>query len=184
MHPGLNLTNIDDFWVNLLLLSLDVPMFPHPQDLLASACKIQRDNDLMISAVTKTNTPYPKSVTISNQEDLKAACKNRGLVIKRDFSDSTSCTYLPPKDGEPNGRTEKVMAVYEHTKQAYGTIECLPRPAWMAQPYIPSLVEKGELRAFVVGGKLAYAVHTWPSPEPGVYSIELVENYTPLNLLQ
>lgn len=160
-------------------------MFPHPQDLLASACKVQRDNDLMTAAMTVTKTPYPKSLTLTNEQDLRTACKNMKIVIKRDFSDSTTCTFLPAKDGRPNRRMEKALQKYAESEMLYEGIECLPRPAWLAQPWIPSLVEKGEIRAFVVGGKLLHAVHTWPQRTGDrIYHFELVDNYTPLEQLE
>jgi hypothetical protein len=152
-------------------------MFPHPGDLLASACKVQRDNDLMIAAMKATKTPYPKSVTLTSPDDLRPACQNMGLVIKRDFSDSTTCTFLPGAD-----RETKVRDKFVETQSLYRGICCLPYPSWIGQPYMPSLVEKGEIRAFVVGGKVMYAVHTWPIGDR--QGVEVVDNYTPLESLQ
>jgi hypothetical protein len=159
-------------------------MFPHPQDLLALACNIQHDNDLMTTAMTVTKTPYPKSLTLTNEQDLRTACKKVDIVIKRDFSDSTMCTFLPARAGTDH-QTEKVLQIYVETERLYEEIECLPRLAWLAQPWIPLLVKKGEIRAFVVGGKLLHAVHTWP-PRTGHddHHFELVDNYTPLNQLE
>jgi hypothetical protein len=157
-------------------------MFPHPQDLLASACKVQRDNDLMVIATTVTKTPYPKALALTTKQDLADACQNLGLVIKRDFSDSTSCTYLPPQAGEGGDRTTKVMNNYTETNRFYKNIECLPHPSWIAQPYIPSLVEKGELRAFIVGGRLAFVIHSWPMG--GLQQSQVVDNFTPLDIIE
>jgi len=56
----------------------------------------------MIAASQVTWTPFPQLVTLVHGEEILSACQNRGLVIKQEFSDSTSCTYLPPKEGSPN----------------------------------------------------------------------------------
>jgi hypothetical protein len=152
-------------------------MFPHPQDLIASAAKIQRDNDLMVVATTITKTPFPKSVILDKEDDLIAACKNKYLVIKREFSDSNNSTYLPPKDG-PNSRLTQVGEKYKKTRELYDGIQSLPPPTWMGQPFIPSLLHKGELRAFVVGGRVQYVIHTLREEQ------QYVDNYTPLHLLE
>jgi hypothetical protein len=175
-HPGLDKTNFDQFWTNLLALSLQVPMFPHPEDLLASASKIQRDNDLLIAATQVTNTPFPRSLTITTGAELQQACNRPMVVIKREFSDSTSCTFLP----SGTQRTE-VYHKFMETQRLYGGITSLPIPGWIAQPYIDSLAQKGELRAFVVGGKVFHTVHTWP--EDDQQSHEMVDNITPLGQL-
>jgi hypothetical protein len=179
VHPGLNNTNFDQFWNNLLQLSLQLPMFPHPQDLVASASKIQRDNDLMVVASTITRTPFPRSIILDTEEDLRKACKNQALVIKREFSDSTHCTYLPPNEGEDPGlRLQRVMRKLVETQRLYSGIRSLPPPTWMGQPFISSL-QKGELRAFVVGGRLEHVIHTWTEQS----THEFVDNVTPLSLL-
>jgi hypothetical protein len=158
-------------------------MFPHPQDLLASACKILRDNDLRDAAMTKTKTIHPKCTALVSPLELALGCGNGGVVIKRDFSDSTTCTYVPQNAGRPGARTADVKGKYKETKELYGGILCLPFPLWMGQPYIPSMVEKGEIRAFVVGGKFQHAVHTWQNAD-GSYNAEVVDTFTPLEAIK
>jgi glutathione synthase/RimK-type ligase-like ATP-grasp enzyme len=171
---------MDEFWINLLELSEKIPMFPHPQDLLGSACKVQRDNDLMIAATSGTLTPYPRSMILANLKELLDQATNSGVVIKRDFSDSSDFTFLPGKK-----RSRTLESMFKETSKSYSKVKNLPYPSWLAQPYIPALVEKGEIRAFVVGGKLAYAIHTWPGTElDHPLHMEFVENYTPLELLK
>lgn len=178
-HPGISAETLDQFWANLLRLSLTAPLFPHPQDLLSAACKVQRDSDLSIVAATVTRSPYPRSAVLSNGDDLSKACSNRGLVIKRDFSDSTTCTFLPG-----SARRQKVMDAQRQTLALYQGIEAIPRPSWMAQPFNKDLSHKGELRAFVVGGVLQHTIHTWPAEGGDGFCHEYVDNYTPLGLLQ
>ena len=170
---------MDEFWANLLTLSLTLPMFPHPQDLLSSGCKVQRDGDLTIAAATITRSAYPKSIALPNLDAIKDACKNQALVIKRDFSDSTSCTFLP---GAAN-REAEVEAKYRETSLLYEGIKRIPRPAWMGQPFNRHLAEKGELRAFVIGGRLQYTIHTMLEGDGRFYHA-FVDNYTPLHLLR
>ena len=176
-HPGLNRWNMDRFWANLLKLSVRIPMFPHPQDLLSAACKVVRDTDLTIVASQVTKSPYPRSAILRTPEDLRKSCDNTGVVIKRDFSDSTTCTFLPGSD-----RSGHVRRKHAETSHLYEGIDAIPTPQWMAQPFNVELAHKGEIRAFVAGGKLRYAIHTWP--QGGRINQECVDNYTPLDLLQ
>jgi hypothetical protein len=88
----------------------------------------------------------------------------------------TTCTFLP---------TETLLQKYAESEILYEGIECLPHLAWLAQPWMPSLVEKGEIRAFVVRGKLLHAVHMWPQSTGGlIHNFELVNNYMPLKQLK
>lgn len=170
---------MDGFWTNLHKLSVNIPMFPHPQDILSAGCKVIRDVDLTIVAARVTNSPYPASVLLKSKKELVEACQNPHLVIKRDFSDSTTCTFMPG----PN-RTTRVKKRYADTLLDYSDIQTLPQPSWMAQPFNPEVAFKGELRAFVVGGRVQYTVSTWPGAEAGAFDQELVDNYTPLELLK
>lgn len=170
---------MDKFWINLLKLSENVPMFPHPQDLLSSACKVQRDNDLMVAAATETQTPFPRCLTLATLSDLVSQAKNPGVVIKRDYGDSNEFTFLPSKK-----RHRDLEMKYQETQERYSPVKCLPYPSWIAQPYISSLMDKGELRAFVVGGELIYAIHTWERGADPRFNMEMVDNYTPLELVE
>ena len=72
------------------------------------------------------------------------------------------------------------MQMWEKTQMLYNGIKSLPPPAWIAQPFIQSLLEKGELRAFVVGGKVAHVIHTCSQHS----SQEFVDNIVPLLLIR
>lgn len=182
VHPGLDKTNFDRFWVNLLNLSKALPMFPHPQDLYTAACKMQRDNHLMTAAMGNTMTPFLRTAHLSTKQALLEACAKKVFVIKRDFSDSTSCTYLPTKEG-PEARKQLVSSKWDETLRVYNGIHSLPAPVWMAQVYNPHLLEKGELRAFVVGGRVRRVIHTLPDVQ-GEMQQEMVDNFTPLSRLK
>jgi hypothetical protein len=177
-HPGLNRKTMDKFWHNLLVLSGTIPMFPHPLDLLSAACKVARDSDLVVVAAEVTHSPYPRSIVLRTEEELEENCMNGNVVIKRDFSDSTTCTFLPARD-----RLRLVMEKYAETRTLYAGIQAIPKPHWMAQPFNRELAHKGELRAYVMGGKLRYTMYTWPGRD-GVVHHEYVDNYTPLQFLQ
>lgn len=152
-------------------------MFPHPQDLISAGCKVQRDADLTIVAQTITRSPYPKSVVLRTEVELRDACHKR-LVIKRDYSDSTSCTFLPAKAYE-----EAVIKEDRETRRLYSGIRRIPRPVWMGQPFNQHLADKGELRAFVVNKQLRYTVNT-SLQSSGLFHIEFADNYTPLDRLE
>ena len=67
-------------------MSEKIPMFPHPLDLLNSACKVKRDDDLMTVATSNTLTPYSKYLTLVGLDDLLKLADNSKVVIKRDYS--------------------------------------------------------------------------------------------------
>ena len=131
----------------------------------------------MVVASTITRTPFPKCVTLNSREELLKACENKALVIKREFSDSTNCTYLP--DANPANRVKRVTQKLDQTLRLYGGIRSLPLPAWMGQPFISGLLHKGELRAFVAGGTMTHVIHTWAEES----TQEFVDNITPLSRL-
>jgi hypothetical protein len=167
---------MDKFWGNLLHLSDQVPMFPHPLDLLSAACKVQRDSDLSIVAANITQSPYPRSILLRTEAELERSCGDTGVVVKRDFSDSATCTFMPGRD-----RVQAVTRKEAETDILYSGIQGIPRPRWMAQPFNLDLAHKGELRAYVVGGVFQYSVHTWF--QGSTVQHEFVDNYTPLDLL-
>jgi hypothetical protein len=112
---------VDAFWTNLLELSINISMFPHPQDLLSAACKVQRDTDLAIVATKVMRSPYPSSAVLCTQDELKEGCLNPRVVIKQDFSDSTACTFLPAIDHQRH-----VMTKDTEMCQLYGGIKTIP----------------------------------------------------------
>jgi len=135
----------------------------------------------MIAATSVTQTPYPLSLTLTTLEELVNQAENQGVVIKRDYSDSNEWTFLPQR----KKRARLLETKFNETSESYRGIQNLPFPSWLAQPYMPALVEKGEIRAYVVGGVLMYAVHTYPTGDKrNPLSIELVDNFTPLELLE
>lgn len=177
-HPGLTDITFDIFWSNLLLFATKQPMFPHPKDLVASAAKLQRDNDLMLVALETTKTAYPRTVPLRNHEEFLVACSSQQLVVKRDFSD---CNIHLLIRADPANK-EHAQSQWEKTQDMYRNIRCLPRPTWFAQQYVPALQQKGELRAFVAGTRMFHCVHTWVDSGGNVCT-EVVDNVTPLNLV-
>ena len=94
-------------------------------------------------------------MTICNTEQLKYACENKYLVIKQDYSDSMSCTFMPGWNC--------LLHVMEKDRQMsieYSGIKTIPTPSWMGQVFNPQLAGKGELWVYVVGGILQYMIHT------------------------
>lgn len=171
---------MDKFWIHLLQFATMIPMFPHPLDLLASANKIQRDKDLQEVAREVTGTIFPASKTLLDRRSVQLACSNDKLVIKRGFSDSSTSTFMPGGMSREAG----ILEAFERTKRAYLDVQFIPKPIWFAQPYIPALAQKGELRIFVVGLKVAYIVHTWNQRYSSNTRAECVDNITPLARLK
>lgn len=177
-HPGLTGFTFDTFWSNLLLFASRQPMFPHPKDLVASAAKLQRDNDLMLVALETTKTAYPRVVPLRNYEEFLAACSSPQLVVKRDFSD---CSVHQVIRADP-AQMKCTLSQWEKTEDLYRNVRCLPRPTWFAQHYIPALKEKGELRVFVAGTRMFHCVHTWVD-DGGNVCMDAVDNVTPVHLI-
>jgi len=78
----------------------------------------------------------------------------------------------------------RVRHKWEETELLYDGIQYLLRLSWMAQPFNPSIVEKGELRAFVVAGKMVHVIHMLLDLEGGTQCQEFMNNLMPLSLLK
>jgi hypothetical protein len=154
-------------------------MFPHPKDLIASAAKLQRDNDLMLVALETTKTAYPRMVPLRTHKEFMEACSSQQLVVKRDFSDSNIHLLIRANPAQ----MKHTQSQWKKTQERYRNVTCLPQPTWFAQRYVPALQEKGELRVFLAGTKISHCVHTW-TDEGGNLCTEIVDNVTPLNLMR
>ena len=177
-HPGLTGVTFDTFWSNLLLFAFRQPMFPHPKDLVASAAKLQCDNDLMLVALETTKTAYPQTMPLQSYEEFLAACSSKQLVVRQDFSDCNIHLLIQADSAE----MKHIQSQWKETEEMYRNVRCLPHPTWFAQQYVPALQEKGELQIFVTSTRMFHCVHTWVDNRGNICT-EVVDNVTPLNLM-
>ena len=184
-HPEVDKVTFGRFWRNLLAFGNTNPIYPHPLDQLFAGAKCQRAADLATVARTVTRTPHPTMKSATTLAQLRDVWDRKEVVIKREFSDSSTHSHCWSPD-----RPKKVMDEYHETMNDYGPIRSsgIPPPCWLIQPYIQELPGKGELRAFFADNKFKYCIHTWPEPDAegtsGTAGMEYVTQYTPLDCLE
>lgn len=82
-------------------------------------------------------------------------------VVKRDYSMRGELVFTPATVGLMG----KVQKVVKEQKETWGTVEGLfEQPCWLVQPFITHLLHVGEVRAFLVEGRLLFKVTTTPHP--------------------
>jgi hypothetical protein len=109
--------------------------------------------DLTDVATSVTQTVFPHSLLVSDQKTMETTCLNKAVLIRWEFSDSLSSTFMPKERS-----LDHVMKAFEKSQKDYKDIHFLLQPHWFAQPYISALEKKGELRIFVIGLMVSYIV--------------------------
>ena len=131
-------------------------------------------------AKSVTHTDYLEVVVIANP-CVPEHLRNPDLVIKRSYSDAAEHVWK-------SGDERDLATMQELVKDAnlHYNHESLRRlgvkPVWFGVPYIPQVVQKGEIRCYFVGGVLTYMISTKPLTGDEL-GMELVHEITPLTHL-
>lgn len=154
-------------------------VFPNPFEAMALGKKLNVVHLMQAAATSLGHTQpivSPIDPTWDDVDDILKGKKH--VVLKRENSDSSEHVIgEQSREVDTQAKFKKVM------ERANVWEECgLPTPLWMAQPFIPQLVHKGELRALVIGGVLFYTIYTMPDRD--VWYAEVVRLYSPLSLLR
>lgn len=59
-----------------------------------------------------------------------------------------------------------------------------PGSSWMSQDFVPHLRNLGEWRAFIIGGKVLYVIHTRYNIEKSVWTSTVVHDYYTLHEIE
>jgi hypothetical protein len=123
----------------------------------------------------------PEPSALPSLGEAVAALESNQMVIKRDLGCEGLQVFMPPglqihngrSSLSPNPSTRKVddavnslTSMWVHTNQSYNHNMDI-KPAWTAHPFLFDVVEKGEIRCMMSGGKVVDAVFTKPKVKPG-----------------
>ena len=163
-------------YANLSELVTKTTVWPHPEDLFMGGSKVQCYETLRIASLSM-GVPTPFYVilgeNISDPTFVKDFAEGRVQgVLKRDYSMKSQHVIFPTT---PNTASTIQNALNEE-KKTWNTVEELfGRPQWFLQPTVAHLLHVGEVRCFIVGGRLVYKVTTTPIKGGGVH----VTNHEP-----
>jgi translation elongation factor EF-Tu-like GTPase len=156
-------------------------IWPHPEELFVSGSKIHGYETLRVASLS-IGTPTPLFVMAGDLVEDVHFLKNleNGIisgVLKRDYSMKGEHVITPSTVGS----VEKIKKSKNEVERTWKTVEKMfGVPHWFIQPFVAHLVHVGEVRAFVVEGRLVYKVTTTPR-EDGSLSVNDEENIRPLH---
>lgn len=170
---------LDDWIRNLLDLSKKTIVYPSPDQMLLRGSKLHLIEQLREIARKVTFTDYPEVVLIPNPEDATLTCRP-GLFVKRSFSDQGAHVLRPCEKNSSNLMSDLVTDTrkfYDHDSIKKLNV----KPVWFGMAFIPEMSQKGEIKAFFIGGRLTHIISTVPSGHK--LKIHQVFEITPLSHL-
>lgn len=161
---------------NLTDLCTQTIVYPSPDQMLLRGSKLWVIDQLREVARTVTRTDYPEVVLINDPQDPTLAHRP-GLFMKRTFSD-TAAHVLRACDKDASdlmsGMVTDTKTFYDHDSvRKYNVI-----PEWFGMAFIPEMSQKGEIKAFFIGGQLTHTICT--TPLDGQLKVDHVSEITPL----
>lgn len=162
---GFTASNIDSFLVNYKSLCRHTYIWPPNDQASTVGSKWQLIENLDIIA-SRHNQLRPKSVLLEDGATIPA-----NTVVKRTHSESGNHIILP-KDGEKRN--------WDYLRDNSD----IPRCRWFAQTYVDLLHYFGEWRVVMMGGEVAYTVHTVQAQSNGVWRRRRAILFWPLDILR
>ena len=147
----------------MLTLAKRTTVWPHPEELFISGNKLQGYETLRVASLSMDIKVSMYAVadqlvwTESFQDKL-----GRGLVkgvLKRDYSMRGEHVIT---SHTPNLVKKLKMTVGEQGETWASLKEFFGQPRWFIQPFLAQLMQIGEVRVFIVGGRIAYKMSTTP----------------------
>ena len=146
---------------NLKNLCRQTIVYPSPDQMVLRGSKLYVIDQLRQIARKVTHTDYPEVVLIDNPQHPSLADRP-GVFMKRSFSDSAAhvlrvcsaeaAVHLPAMVAD-------TKAFYDH--DSVRRINVVPE--WFGMAFVPEMSQKGEIRAFFIGGHLTHIISTTPS---------------------
>jgi len=169
-------------FVNLSILAEKTLVWPHYEELFMAGSKLQSYETLRVASLSMhISTPFYVTAgeNIRDPTFLKAFSlgKIQG-VLKRDYSMKCEHVILP---STPNLALKIKDSLKEEDKTWKQVESFFGMPKWFVQPIVAHLLHVGEVRCFIVGGRLVYKVTTTPSEGPD--SQWQVTNHEPIRPL-
>lgn len=154
-------------------------VWPHPEELFIGGSKIEVYDTLRVASLSMgTSTPFFVMAGDMDKAFLRNLEKgNFQGVLKRDYS-MKGDHVITPRMEDPVGVIKRLMKEQERTWKVVEGI--FGTPHWFIQPFVAHLVHVGEVRAFVVEGRLLFKVTTTPR-EDGTVWVTDTEPIRPLH---
>lgn len=183
MNYGLTLQDTCMMFVNSLLLAKETTIWPHPEDLFLGGSKLQCYATLQVASLSMgISTPFYVTAgeNVRDPTFVKdfADGKIQG-VLKRDYSMMCQHVILP---ASPNATLKIAKSLREEEETWEKVKELFGMPKWFVQPIVAHLLYVGEVRCFIVSGRLVSRITTTPSAKGPDSPLE-VTNYTPIRPL-
>jgi hypothetical protein len=159
---GLTSTDVERHWDSLAILCSQTMMWPDPRDLVATGAKLYlhtiiagSTQALGQSLPTIAVLPNPTVELVQNIVDGKI-----DGVLKREYSSDSNHVFSKHTKNAVKKFKEAINRERECWRWEKGTV--CENPKWFMQPYLPSLVYLGEIRAFFVNGMIFNILATTP----------------------
>ena len=141
-------------------LCREMIVHPSPDQMLLRGSKLHIVDQLCQIARSVTHTDYPEVVIVENPQD--PSLSNRpGLFIKRSFSEAAA-HVMRVGDEKAAAQLPAMVAdtktFYDH--QSLRKIGVVPE--WFGMAFVPEMSQKGEMKAFFIGGSLTHIILTTP----------------------
>jgi hypothetical protein len=172
---------VETWMHNLDDLAKHTIVYPSPDQLLLRGSKLHIIQQLCEIASEVTLTDYPTVVLIPNPEDPSLVTRP-GLIIKRSFSESSVHVWR----ASDQKKAAHIKTLVKDTKTFYdhdSLREIGVQPRWFGIAYLPEMKEKGEIRVYIIGGRVSHMISTRPMDEQGSLEIFQVCDITPLSHL-
>lgn len=145
---------------HLKILCRQTIVYPSPDQMILRGSKLHVVDQLRQIAQSVTHTDYPEVVIIENPQDPSLSDRP-GLFIKRSYSDAAA-HVMRVGDSKDAARLPAMMAdtkaFYDH--QSLREIDVVPE--WFGMAFVPEMSQKGEIKAFFIGGNLTHIISTTP----------------------
>lgn len=142
-------------------LAKQTTVWPHPEELLISGNKVQGYETLRIASLSM-DLPVPMYAMadelVWSPDFLDKLGKGlvRG-VLKRDYSMRGDHVITPQT---PDRLLKLKRAMKEQGKTWASVKQFFGQPHWFIQPFLAQLLQIGEVRVVIVGGRIAYKMST------------------------
>ena len=166
-YKPIPISKLELTFANVKHLSDQVCVYPQPDQLIFRGRKTYLIRQLREIAAEVTKTPFPKAFVLENPLDEEYV-DHESVVIKREYSECGDHVFLPSRirqkeDDAASSRKEDLKAMVSRTKRYYKFPELKNLgvvPQWFMVPYLDTVRDLGELRAYFFAGRLRYVLHT------------------------
>jgi hypothetical protein len=155
-------------YANCTELAKKTLVWPHPEELFLGGSKIQVYEDLRVASLS---LDYPTPVLATIEKNIRESTfikdyvngKIQG-VLKREYSKKSQHVILPT---DPDISSTIKKALMEEENTWLRVQDMFGRPKWFIQPIVAQLLHVGEVRCFIVSGRLLYKITTTPGTQYG-----------------